>query len=201
MALAWMLHGSGLRLGWIALPAVCASVIPTALGWLALTRDDPDGVAQHNTAVAGERLFVRLWAMLGLAGSACLLVLWFAGLVTRPRADAEAVLATAAASFVLIGAALAVSRDLSRLLASMARRLLEGELAERARGLMPTGFIALGLMGLALILTVVPLGGGWWFVKPIVWVAAALALLGWAIVYHTVIRAIAKALETIEPSP
>ena len=200
-ALSAMLHGPGLRLGWLALPALCAAVVPTALGWLALTRDDPEGVAKHNTAVAGERLFVRLWAMIALAGCIGLAAVWLVTLVSRPRADAEAVTATAAAAFVLIGTAMAVSRDLARLLASMSRRLLEGELADRARGLMPAGYVALGLMSVALALTVAPLGGWWWLIRPISWAAAGLALLSWAVIYHTVIRAMAKALQAIAPAP
>lgn len=198
-ALAVLLHGLGWRVGWVALPLLCAAVVPTALGWLALTRDDPEGVAKHNPAVAGERLFIRLWAMVALTSGACLLVLWVLALAATPRASFESLLATAAASFMLLGAALAISRDLAKLSANLARRLLEGELADRALGLMPTGYAALALLAIALAMTIAPLGGWWWLARPVAWTVAGVAVLAWAIVYSTVVRTLARALAAIAP--
>lgn len=198
-AAAYALSASLPVAGWFALLPMCAAMALTGWGWADLTREDPEGLGRAEAGGGGPALALRLWALVAIGAALCVATTGTAMLlVGRHFMDALLALsATTGGAFA--AAAMALSQPMSAQLGRCARRLLEGELAHRARGLTPAGYFALGLLGLALVLTLAPLGGWWWLLRPISWTAAAVALLAWGVIYHTLIRALSAALQTVAP--
>ena len=179
--------------------ATCGAFALTGTGWFDLTRADPDRIGD-GTRSWTTRLLLRGWAVLISAiGMLVLphlfliqLAMW---LVITPKwpGGLEVIWFGIIAGWPM----LAVSGVMSGAIDTLARRLLEGELAHRARGLAPAGYSALGLTAFALLLSVAPLAGWWWLMRPIAWAAAAVALLAWGVIYHTVVRALAVSLASV----
>jgi hypothetical protein len=200
LAPAILLVGSPARLGWVALPPLCVAIALTGLGWIGLTREDPDGVGRQRSRGDLGRVLLRLWAALAMLLAAGALVL---GALTMlgpgRRADDEVLLMTVLLWLAFIGPALVLSDEGSWTLSTLARRLLEGELAARARGMAKASYACIVFGGVALAVTIVPLGGWWWLVRAPVWLAAVASLLAWGVIYHAVVRALARALRAIAP--
>ncbi|MFI4915855.1 MAG: hypothetical protein ACIAS6_05025, partial [Phycisphaerales bacterium JB060] len=124
-------------------------------------------------------------------------VLAWLGLVTW-RGDAGAADAPVLAGLVAL-VAMGLSRAMAQEVAALARRLLEGDLADRTRGLELAGYGAIGLVWLAL--PAVALGPSWRWLAPAALVLAGGAAIGWAVQYHTLVRALRAALVAVARRP
>ena len=198
-AVAYALSASIPLASWFALLPLCAAMALTGWGWADLTREDPDGVGLNEPADAGPMIALRLWAYLSIGVAICAATVGTTMLLLGQHVMQALMALSITTGAIFTGAALSLSQAMASQVGRCARRLLEGELAYRAGGLAPAGYAALALGGLALLLTLAPLGGWWWLLRPLAWTACAIALLAWGVIYHAVLRALATALSAIAP--
>jgi hypothetical protein len=185
-ALAW---------AWTAGVAIGLALHLSGRGWLLLTGDDPDRIGD-GTRPWARWLVLRLYAG-GLAYLAPPLVLAWLGFVTWRGVAGLAAVPLLVALVVVV--ALGLSHAMAREIASLARRLLEGDLADRTRGLKLAGYGAIGLVLLAY--AILSLGRAWlWFGLGTL-VLAVIVVLAWAIQYHTLVRSLRAALIPVAARP
>lgn len=182
---------------------MCTAFAFTGLGWIGLTRADPDRIGD-GTSTWTRRMLLRGWAVLTTSTGVLFLpytLLAYAGvwiaITTKWPGGLEVARFGAIAGWPM----LAVSGVMAGAIDTLARRLLEGDLAGRSRGLAPMGYTALALLTVALAFDVMPLGGWWWLLEPIAWGLAGVAVLAWAIQYHTLVRALRVALAAVAARP
>jgi hypothetical protein len=181
---------------------VSLALVGSGQGWLRLTAADPDRIGD-GTGRWVQRFVLRLYAGgIGRLGP-LLVVLWF-GLDTFDRIQGRTppgpnipLVLTALACLP----ALALSGPIAREVSTLARRLLEGDLADRSRGLTATGWVAFGFVIVAAQFEWVTLAGPWWVLEPVAWTIAVVMVLAWAIQYHTLVRALRAALVPVAARP
>lgn len=191
---------------WVALSA---TMVLTGIGWVRLTPEDPDRVDSATRPWTG-RMLLRGWAAYAvLVGIVVLPLYWLVSVTERPYGWPGG-LKVAGYAALFGWPALALSGAMAGEVATLARRMLEGDLAERTKGLAVTGWIALGLIILPTVLGVVsivlfglglPRGRWWGFAVPIGYGLACIAVLAWAIQYHTLVRALRAALIPVAARP
>ena len=194
---------------WVGLSA---TGILTGLGWYNLLRDDPDRIGDATRGWTLRKLLLG-WAVYIVIVGALFqpifffteLAEWLRGLRTWP--DGHAV----AGVTVLFGwPVLALAGTMANEIAILARRLLEGDLADRTKGLAIAGWIAFGLLVVPIAWSLAtwpiwifrgPPGWHWWLLDPVCHVLAGTASLAWAIQYHTLVRALRAALVPVAARP
>lgn len=194
--------GGPIANGAMAVPVAIAMAITflaSGVGWRELTAGDPDLIGD-----GGERwvlrFVLRLYALF-LGYAAPFLVLAWLALESMSLSGGHG------SAFVLVPVAmatlptLALSGAIAAEVSWLARRLLEGNLADNARGLAPTGWVALGLLIVAAQFSWIGFAGWWWLLEPFTWGFASVALLAWAIQYHTLIRSLRAALIPVAARP
>ncbi|UYV13922.1 MAG: hypothetical protein NCW75_06440 [Phycisphaera sp.] len=181
---------------------VSLSLLASGQGWLRLTAADPDRIGD-GTGRWMQRFVLRLYAWgLGYLGP-IMALLWFAldGLArtrgTPPPGPPVPILLTALACLPMLALSGPIAAEFSKL----GRRLLEGDLADRSRGLTATGWVAFGLVIVAVQFGWFTLQGWWWLLEPIAWTLAGIAVLAWAVQYHTLVRALRAALIPVAARP
>lgn len=182
--------------------AVSLALLASGQGWLRLTAADPDRIGD-STGRWVQRFVLRLYAWgIGNLGP-IMALLWFAmdafsrTRSTPPPGPPVPILLTALACLPTLALSGPIAAEVSKL----ARRLLEGDLADRSRGLTATGWVAFGLVIVAAQFGWFTLAGWWWLLEPIAWTLAGIAVLAWAIQYHTLVRALRAALVPVAARP
>lgn len=200
-ATGYALAGSRPIAAWMAVVPMAATMLLSSWGWLQLTTPDPDGVGEADDSGGMGRLMVRVWAMLVLVAALALLPL-AAGIFLLARGPSAVVLGLVLLAALVAGVpALVLSSAMASRVGAIARRLLEGDLADRARGLTVAGYVALALGAIAAGGWALDLPGGWRLLEAPVWLGLGLALLAWGIIYHALVRALAVALGTVAARP
>lgn len=200
---AMVAHAGGTVDGAMAVPVALAMAITflaSGVGWLELTTADPDRIGDGDGRWV-RRFVLRLYAMF-LGYAAPFLVLVWLVMVSMLSQGLGL-----GSTFLLAPVALAclpmlvLSGAIASEVATLARRLLEGDLADAARPLVATGWAALGLVVVAAQFSWIPLAGLWWLLEPIAWTLVGIAALAWAIQYHTLVRALRAALVPVAARP
>ncbi|MEQ8316331.1 MAG: hypothetical protein RIE77_10680 [Phycisphaerales bacterium] len=182
--------------------SVSLALLGTGQGWLRLISADPDRIGDVPERWV-PRLVLRLYAWtIGTLGPA-LVVLWFLleallRTLPTPRASSSLLLVLAALACL---PTLAVSGPIASEVATLARRLLEGDLADRSRGLAVTGWAGMGSVFAATTLAWARPAGPGWVLEPIAWIIAFVLMLAWGVQYHTLVRALRLALATVAARP
>ncbi len=190
--------------GVAALPVALSMIVALVAcgkGWRELTTADPDRIDNGDERWV-HRFVLRLYASF-LSYAAPFLVLGWLAL------EAMSVLGGSVhgspLALVLVGLAILPSLPLSGAIAAevsvLARRLLEGDLADRSRGFAATGWVAFGSIIIAAQFGWFTLAGWWWLLEPVAWTLAGVAVLAWAIQYHTLVRALRAALVPVAARP
>ncbi len=193
-------YASLLVLGPMAI-AMAVTLVASGQGWLRLTDADPDRIGDGSERWI-HRLLLRLYAgALGTLGPV-LVIVWCAfDAIARVAGSVPGPPASVLLSAVLFVPTLALSGPIATEVIRLARRLLEGDLAERSRGLAPSGWMACGLVILAAQFVWFHPGGWWWLLEPIAWTITSIALLAWGVQYHTLVRALRIALAAVAVRP
>jgi len=196
--------GDPVATGAMAVPVAIAMAITflaSGVGWRVLTTADPDHIGDGGESWV-QRFVLRLYAMF-LGYAAPILVLASLALASMSSWGGQGL----GSAFVLvlfslgILPTLALSGAIAAEVSWLARRLLEGNLADSARGLAPTGWVALGLLVVAAQFSWISLAGWWWLLEPFAWGFASVAVLAWAVQYHTLVRALRAALVPVAARP
>lgn len=181
--------------------AIAVALCASGHGWLRLTMADPQRIGDVTSRWV-HRFVLRMYAwVLGYA-SPFLLIVWFvldASDAATGRGGGWPILLVL--SGMLLLPALALSGAIAGEVSRLARRLLEGDLADRARGLAATGWVGLGLVVVAAQFGWLAPGGMWWLLEPIAWGLAGIAVLSWAVQYHTLVRSLRIALAAVAARP
>lgn len=181
--------------------AMTVTLVASGQGWLRLTVADPDRIGDGSESWI-QRLLLRLYAgVLGTLGPV-LVIGWCAfDAIARTLGSVQGPPASVLLSAVLFLPTLALSGAIATEVMRLARRLLEGDLAERSRGLAPCGWVACGLVILAVQFVWFSPGGWWWLLEPVAWTVTGVALLAWGVQYHTLVRALRIALAAVAAPP
>lgn len=178
------------------------ALLASGQGWLRLTAADPDRIGD-GTGRWVQRFVLRLYAW-GIGNFGPVMVLLWFGLDAfstmqgRPPPGPSVPLLLTALAFL---PTLALSGPIAAEVSKLGRRLLEGDLADRSRGLAATGWAAFALVLVAAQFGWFALGGWWWMLEPIAWSLAGIAVLAWAIQYHTLVRFLRAALIPVAARP
>ncbi|OAB58618.1 hypothetical protein AY599_20025 [Leptolyngbya valderiana BDU 20041] len=182
--------------------SVSLALLGTGQGWLGLTAADPDRIGDAPERWV-PRFVLRLYAWaIGRFGPV-LVVLWFAIEAFlrvqghRPTAPNLPLVLTMLACLPT----LALSGPIAAEMSALARRMLEGDLADRCRGLAATGWVAVVAVLVAVQFEWATPTGPWWVLEPIAWTVALVMALAWAVQYHTLIRALRIALAAVAARP
>lgn len=182
--------------------SVSLALLGTGQGWLGLTAADPDRIGDAPERWV-PRFVLRLYAgAIGRSGPV-LVMLWFAieaFLRVRGHRPTAPNLPLVLTIFACLPT-LALSGPIAREVSTLARRLLEGDLADRSRGLTATGWVAVVAVLFAAQFEWIVLAGPWWVLEPIAWTIAVVLVLAWAIQYHTLVRALRAALILVAARP
>ena len=178
-----------------------AALTCSGLGWLALTTSDPDNIADATQSWV-PRAVLRLFASI-IGYAAVLLVLGWLLLdaALHIRGPSQGLTSMFWPLALLLTPACALSKPISLEIAGLARRLIEGELAQQARNLPALGWLAIVALALAYALSLRGLPGWWWLLEPVAWALAGVAVLAWAVHYHTLVRSLRVALAAVAARP
>lgn len=191
---------------WLALSA---TMVLAGLGWVKLTPEDPDQIDSARRPWTG-RLLLRGWAAYAVLAGLCILPLYLLLSISESSYGWPGGLEVARYAVLFGWPALALSGSMAQEVAILARRVLEGDLADRTRGLAITGWVTLSLLVLPMIIaaaTLVSWGllgppGRWWgLVQPVCHAIAGVAAIAWAIQYHTLVRSLRVALAAVAARP
>jgi len=204
--------GLGATLGWCALAALAvmgliggfwttfaalllttAATAATGRGWLGLAARDPEGIGEAEAD--GGLWLVRAWARACVLASGVMalgLGVWALGVAEVDVYRVSPLIVFALACPVVLALATpVVAGAMGVRAASIANRLLEGDLAASAHTLARAVYAALAL-GLAAVASRA-LGLADWLAWPLLALAGA-AALGAGVVYHTIVRGLGAAL-------
>lgn len=187
---------------WLGLSA---TGVLTGLGWCDLLRDDPDRIGDATRGWTMRKLLLGWAFYIVIVATLFQPVFFFVELAEwrRGRGQWPDGLAVADIAVLFGWPVLALSGAMAAEISTLARRLLEGDLAERTRGLALAGWIAFGLLVLPiawsfLAFLIWGLRGSaprhWWLLEPICHALAGVFALAWAIQYHTLVRSLRVAL-------
>lgn len=192
---------------------LAAALLLTALGWMGLIRPDPEKIDHESPSARRRTLLLQAgacgWIALATVLAFNVLQAILPSLGTSSWLSSSQVqLTVTAGGFIALASMMLLSWPIAGHFSRLAHRLLEPDLAERTATLKHAGLAGVLLLLLSFIaalpgpaiprLRATTLGT---YLEPMVLALALVAMLAWAVLYHTLLAALSRALKAVSPPP